>query len=100
MDPDTPPARSRWSLCAEAGQLSPFGVADRHLSEIGLRCAAASKHSPRIVGKRPRRVSRRSPQYQHQLGQPRSLLGSADLPRAPHSLRVSAECVGCESVSN
>ena len=63
MDPVTPPARSRWSLCAEAGQLSPFGVADRHLSEIGLLCAAASKHSPRIVDKRPRKVSRRSPPY-------------------------------------
>ena len=60
--------------------------------------AAASKHGPRIVGERPRRVSRRSPPYQHQLGQPRSVLDSADLPHGYcwASLPISANCMACE----
>ena len=71
---------------------------DRHLGEIWSPGATASKHGPRIVGERPRRVSRRSPPYQHQLGQPRSVLDSADLPHGYcwASLPISANCMACE----
>ena len=76
-----------------------FRWSDRHLGEIWSPGAAASKHGPRIVGERPRRVSRRSPPYQHQLGQPRSVLDSADLPHGYcwASLPISANCMACET---
>ena len=100
MDPDTPPARSRWSLCAEAGWLSPSAgrsMSGRNRSPLCRRLQARPADSRRTAAQgKPTLPFVSSTSWGSRAAYWVALICRGT---AGASLPVGADCMGCESGS-